>query len=349
MRKLIILLLSALMLAGCSGTSDTAITDPEALTLEEKVGQLFMVRCDSITAEDIEMMQPGGIIMFSSDFKGLTKDSVKDKIKGFCKLSKVAPFIAADEEGGTVVRVSAHKNLAPEKYQSPQFYYKKGGMKLVLDNAAEKSKLLLDLGINTNLAPVADVSQDPKHFIYNRAFGKNAEETADYVGQVVAVMEEQGIASCLKHFPGYGGNIDTHQYVAVDDRPLEQFKAEDFLPFEAGIRAGADFVLVAHNIVNAVDPVMPATLSKPIHEILRKELGFEGIIITDDMAMAAAAHYPEPYKAAVLAGNDMVIVTDFKTAYQEVCNAVKNGEIPESVIDEAVRRIFAVKKEKGML
>ncbi len=361
MRRLTILILSILMLAGCGADSEKPSNITEELpavsseeyknnmTLEEKIGQLFMVRCDSITENDIKNMQPGGIIMFSSDFDGLTKDSVKNKTEGFNKLSNIAPYIAVDEEGGTVVRVSSHKNLAPEKYESPQYYYNKGGMSLVLDNAAEKSELLLSLGINMNLAPVADVSQDPKHFIYERSFGRNVAETADYVKQVVEVMEEHNITSCLKHFPGYGGNIDTHQYVAIDNRPLSQFRSADFLPFKSGIAAGADFVLVAHNIVTAIDPDMPATLSKPIHDILRNELGFRGIIITDDMAMAAAADYSEPYKAAVLAGNDMVIVTDFKAAYDEVYNAVRNGEIPESIIDAAVDRILTAKKEKGII
>ena len=371
MRKLSVLILSILMLTGCNANnSATVTTESEELpvvssaeptvepiitehknnmTLEEKVGQLFMVRCDSITTNDIKNMQPGGIIMFSSDFDNLTKDGVRNKINGFNNLSNITPYIAVDEEGGTVVRVSSHKNLAPEKYESPQYYYNKGGMELVLSNAAEKSDLLLSLGINMNLAPVSDVSQDPNHFIYKRAFGKGAEETADYVKKVVEVMEKHNITSCLKHFPGYGGNIDTHQYVAIDNRPLEQFRSADFLPFEAGIDAGADFVLVAHNIVTAVDSDMPATLSKPMHDILRDELGFNGIIITDDMSMAAAANYAEPYKTAVLAGNDMIIVTDFKAAYDEVYNAVKNGEIPESVIDDAVHRILTAKKEKGLI
>ncbi len=360
MKKFSVLMLIMLMLTGCVGSQGTetpsAVTDssqaPELtdrLSLEEKVGQLFMVRCDSITADDIKNMQPGGIIMFSSDFDDLTTDEVKDKIRGFNELSKLSPYIAVDEEGGTVVRVSSHKKLAPEKYQSPQYYYNEGGMKLVLENTAEKSELLLSLGINMNLAPVADVSEDPEHFIYARALGKGATETADYIRQVVEVMEKHNLTSCLKHFPGYGGNIDTHQYVAIDNRPLSQLRTADFLPFISGIEAGADFVLVAHNIVTDIDPDMPATLSEPVHNILRDELGFDGIIITDDMAMAAAADYAEPYKTAVLAGNDMIIVTDFEAAYNEVLTAVENGEIPEAVIDASVNRIIKAKLEKGII
>lgn len=354
MKKLTAILMSVLCLCSCSKTAKTppssdVIPEIHSMTLQQKVGQLFMVRCDSITTDDIKKLQPGGIIMFSSDFDGLTKDGVRDKINNFNELSNIAPYIAVDEEGGSVVRVSSHPELASEKFQSPQYYYNEGGIELVLEKTAEKSDLLVDLGINTNLAPVADVSENPNHFIYDRTLGRNASETADYVALVVETMKEHNIASCLKHFPGYGGNVDTHTDIAIDNRPVSQFREVDFLPFKAGIDAGADFVLVSHNIMADVDDTMPATLSKPVHDILRNELGFNGIIITDDMAMAAAANYEKAYKSAVLAGNDMIIVTDFKAAFDEVLNAVENGEIPEETIDNAVERILNNKKERKIL
>ncbi|MEE1126077.1 MAG: glycoside hydrolase family 3 N-terminal domain-containing protein, partial [Acutalibacteraceae bacterium] len=123
----------------------------------------------------------------------------------------------------------------------------------------------------------------------------------------------------------------------------------DFLPFISGIDAGADSVMVSHNIITAVDPNLPASLSKPVHDLLRNELAFDGIIITDDMAMAAAEGYKEPYKTAVLAGNDMIIVSDFVTAYNEVLNAVRNGEIPEEMINAAVDRIINAKIKRGII
>lgn len=357
MKKIFMLFIS-LLLCGCAGTvPDTAepTINPdrppaESLTLEEKVGQLFMVRCDSVTTESIKELQPGGIIMFASDFDGLTKDEVQSKISNFNDMLKVKPYISVDEEGGTVVRVSSNPNLAPEKYESPQYYYNKGGIELVLENTAEKSDLLTELGINMNLAPVVDVSENPESFIYDRTLGKDAAETAEYAKKVVGIMAESNIASCLKHFPGYGENEDTHVVkISKDYRPLSEFRQKDFLPFIAGIKAGADSVLVSHNIITAVDPDMPATLSKPVHDLLRNELAFDGIIITDDMAMAAASGYDKPYKTAILAGNDMVIVTDFVTAYNEVLDAVRNGEIPEAMIDAAVNRIIKAKTEKGII
>lgn len=364
MKKIMILLFSAIMLSGCGKVYDTPTpnvpgnpTSAEVIgteisndmSLREKVGQMLMVRCDSITTNGIKNVQPGGIIMFSSDFDNLSKSDVCKKIVDLKDIPRITPYIAVDEEGGTVVRVSSHSALAPSKYESPQYYYNKGGMELVLENVREKSELLTSLGISMNLAPVADVSQDPSHFIYPRAFGKNADETADYVSNVVRETDSCNIASCLKHFPGYGGNIDTHTYVAVDERPISEFYDNDFKPFTAGINAGVDCVLVAHNIVNSIDPKMPATLSEAVHKFLRDELGFDGIIMTDDMAMAAAANYENPYKTAVLAGNDMLIVTEYDKAFNEILDAVENGEIDESIIDAAVSRILSSKQRRGII
>ncbi len=359
MKKITALILSALLLTGCSTSVEKTDNKPfptldpkqepaESMTLPEKVGQLFMVRCDSVTPEEIADNKPGAIIMFASDFADLDKNQVKEKISSFKDSLRIEPFIAVDEEGGTVVRVSQNPKLVPEKYKSPQGYYKEGGMELVADNAREKSELLLSLGVTMNLAPVADVSENPEDFIYDRSFGKDAQTTADYVSKVVSVMDECNMASCLKHFPGYGGNVDTHTTVAIDTRPLSALQNNDFLPFKSGIAAGADAVLVSHNIINDIDPSLPATLSKPVHDILRDELGFHGLIITDDMSMAAASDYTEPYKKAVLAGNDLIIVTDFATAYNEVLSAVESGEIPIEIIDAAVNRIIKSKQARGI-
>ena len=149
-------------------------------------------------------------------------------------------------------------------------------MDAILQDARQKSVTLLDLGVNVNFAPVADVSTDPSDFMYDRSFGQDAQATADYVAQVVGVMEQEHIGSVLKHFPGYGSNEDTHTGIAVDERPYETFQTSDFLPFQAGIQAGADAVLVSHNVVTALDGTLPASLSPAVHQVLREELGFDG-------------------------------------------------------------------------
>ena len=315
----------------------------ETMSIEEKVGQLFMVRCNSENMEPILEKQPGGIVMFGVDFQDLSKQEVTDKIEGYKSACEIEPVISVDEEGGTVVRVSSNPALAPEKYQSPQYYYDMGGIDALAENAAEKSQLLRSLGITMNLAPVADVSTDPDDFIFDRSLGRDAETTAEYVSAAVTAMHENGMTSCLKHFPGYGSNVDTHTGIAIDERPLDSFRNCDFIPFRAGIEAGADAVLVAHNIVPDIDPSQPASISAPVHELLRGELDFDGVIMTDDMSMEAMAEYQTPYLKAVLAGNDMIIVTDFEEAYNEVLTAVYDGTVPESTLDAAVERILRLK------
>ncbi len=318
-------------------------TPADTMTTEEKVGQIFMVRCDSANMEPLLEKNPGGILMFGVDFDNLTAKDVKAKIKGYKDALKITPYIAVDEEGGTVTRVSSHSSLAPAKYESPQYYYRMGGEAAVYENAGEKSDLLVSLGINMNLAPVADVSTNPNDFIYKRSIGQDAETTSDCVAGIVKMMSKHNIASCLKHFPGYGSNVDTHTGIAVDERPMESFETCDFLPFSAGIDAGSDAVLVSHNIVTCMDPSQPASISPAVHDILRNELGFEGIIITDDMSMDAIKDYETPYVKAVLAGNDMIIASDFQTAYNEVLAAVNDGTIPTDTLDAAVNRIINAK------
>ena len=222
----------------------------------------------------------------------------------------------------------------------------------ILQDARQKSVTLLDLGVNVNFAPVADVSTDPADFIYERALGQDAQTTADYVAQVVTVMGQERIGSVLKHFPGYGNNQDTHTGVAVDERPYETFETSDFLPFQAGIQAGADAVLVSHNIVTSMDESLPASLSPAVHQILRDTLGFDGVILTDDLAMEAVAQYAQDGSATVLAvqaGNDMVLTTDFETQIPQVIAAVEDGTIPMEQIDQSVARVLSWKYDLGLL
>ena len=324
-----------------------------AMTVEEKVGQMFLARCpQENAAQAVSDYKLGGYVLFGRDFKDKTAQQVRDDIGSYQAASGVPMLIAADEEGGTVVRASSNPNLFPEPCQSPQALYQEGGMERVLRDTRQKDLTLLDLGVNVNLAPVADVSTDENDFIYDRALGQDAETTAQYVGQVVETMQEDRIGSVLKHFPGYGSSQDTHVGVAMDQRPYETFTTSDFLPFEAGIQAGAGGVLVGHVVVTSMDETMPASLSQPVHTILREELGFEGVIMTDDLAMEAITHYVQdqsPAVMAVLAGNDMVLTTDFETQIPEVIQAVEDGTIPMEQVDQSVSRILSWKYDLGLL
>ena len=353
MKKIISIIISiamCAMLASCGGVKNE-VSDTEQLTLidtmslEEKVGQILFVRCvDDEQTDDLMSIKPGGILMFGRDFEGLTKDEVKEKIQSYQDKSDIPLIIGADEEGGTVVRVSSNPNLAPEKFKSPQEIYNEGGMDAVVENATEKSELLLSLGVNMNLAPVADVSTNPSDYMYDRSLGQNAEVTADFVSKTVTAMNNAGIMSVLKHFPGYGGvGGDIHQGTVYDDKTAESIRENDLLPFKAGIEAGASSVLVAHNTVNALDSENPASLSPTIHNMLRDECGFDGVIMTDDIAMGAVADMENVYVKAVNAGNDLLITTDYQTGYNQILNAVKCGEISEETLNSAVERVLKMK------
>lgn len=326
-----------------------------SMTLEEKVGQLFFVRCPAESAvEDVTAYHLGGYILFGRDTKDKTANELIQAIQSYQDAAAIPLLIGVDEEGGTVVRVSSNPHLRTSKFQSPQKLFLSGGMEAILADTHEKDTLLQALGFNVNLAPVADVSADPGDFIYPRTFGQDAAATADYVSQVTARMSADGMGSVLKHFPGYGNNVDTHTGIAVDQRPMETFEASDFLPFEAGTQAGGGLtaVLVSHNIMSCVDDALPASLSPAVHEILREDLGFDGVVMTDDLAMDAVSAYAKDGAVAVMAlkaGNDLVLTTDYRSQIPKVIEAVENGGLSEEVIDTACRRVLGWKSALGLL
>ena len=325
------------------------------MTLEEKVGQLFFVRCPAEHAvEDVSAYHLGGYILFGRDTKDKTANELIQAIQNYQDASALPLLIGVDEEGGTVVRISSNPHIRSEKFASPQRLYAMGGMDRILADTREKDVLLGALGINVNLAPVADVSVDANDFIYPRSFGQNAQATADYVSAVTTQMAADGMGSVLKHFPGYGGNVDTHTGIAVDDRPYEDFVNGDFLPFQAGMEAGGDTtaVLVSHNIVECMDPGLPASLSPNVHRILREELDFDGVVMTDDLAMEAVSAYAGDGAVAVMAleaGNDLIITTDYRNQIPKAIKAVKNGTLSENIIDTACRRVLRWKQALGLL
>lgn len=317
------------------------------MSLEEKIGQLFLVRYDSGSAlEGIEKYHPGGYVLFAKDFEYHTKESIHDEILMLQEASKIPLVIAVDEEGGYVTRVSRFNNFRSEKFSSPRSIYDQGGYELLRSVELEKARLLLSIGVNLNLAPVADVSVDPNDFIYYRSFGMDALNTSEFIKNMVDYANESGISSSLKHFPGYGNNVDTHTGIAVDDRSYENFVQNDFLPFQSGIEAKVPTVLVSHNIINCLDSNYPASLSSVVISQLRDYLKFSGIIITDDLAMGAVKDYVLDGRAATLAvkaGNDLIITSDFVNMYDEVLHAVYNEEISVFQIDDSVKRILAWK------
>ena len=321
---------------------DKAYNKMKKMSIEEKVGQLFLVRYDNSMTSEYSKYFPSGYVLFSRDFNGQTKESIKEELDNID--SNIPLTFAVDEEGGFVTRVSRYINFRNEKFLSPRSYYDQGGYDLVKKMEKEKAELLLSIGINLNLAPVADVSTNPNDFIYNRSFGLNAEETSTFIKNMVEYSNEFGISSCLKHFPGYGNNVDTHTGSATDNRSYETFTSSDYLPFIAGIKEKVPMILVSHNIVTSIDDEVPASLSIKIHEELRDKLKFSGIIITDDLDMSAIKdNYQDGAVMAVNSNNDLIITSDFINDYNKVLFAYKNKIIDEKTIDRAVTRIIAWK------
>lgn len=317
------------------------------MTLEEKIGQLFLVRYDAdISSKQITDYYASGFVLFARDFQKHTKTSIKNELEEKQKLSKVPLVFAVDEEGGYVTRVSRFSQFRSEVFKSNKELFETGGYSLVESSEKEKAKLLLELGLNLNLAPVADVSTNSNDYIYSRTFGKNASETAIFISNIVKYNNDAGISSCLKHFPGYGNNVDTHDGVAIDNRSYETFVSNDYLPFKSGIEVGVPTILVSHNVINCLDSKYPASLSKVVISELRNTLNFSGIIITDDLDMGAISKYVDENISATLAinaGNDMIITSDFETMFNEVLTNANNGTIKEETINKAVKRIIAWK------
>ena len=323
------------------------------MTLEEKVGQMFYSFTPLGAEEDwITKYHMGGYVIPGDSFDNKSADDVRAMIQGFQMKSKVPLLIGVDEEGGTVLRVSYHEQLRSTGFDSPKNVYQSGGWEAIDATEKEKAELLTSLGINVNNAPVCDITSNPESFIYDRSFSGDPEEVSTFVKKVVAICKQKKLGTVLKHFPGYGDNTDTHEDMSYDSKPLDDFRNSDFVPFKAGIEAGADSIMVAHNIMADVDADYPASLSKKVHDIIRNELGFDGVIMTDDLAMQAITKYTGTEAAAVTAakcGNDILCCTDVEAQYPAVLEAVKNGEIPQEQIDASVKRILKWKHNLGLI
>lgn len=324
------------------------------MTLEQKVGQLFLLHGYDTFADNLpaaEQYNAGGIILFAGFFENAAKESVIESVAAYQAAASTPLFIGIDEEGGVVSRISLYPQFRNAIFQSPRSLMQAGGEELVRSDTDEKCELLKSLGINLNLAPVSDVSTDQKDFIYERSAGDSKASEA-YVRAFVEESVKNSVGSCLKHFPGYGDNEDTHIGVSVDKRPYEKFENCDFVPVRAGIKAGVGFVMVSHNIVECMDAENPASLSSEVHRILREELGFSGIAISDDLGMDAIATQYGIGEAAVRAiecGNDMITTSNLAEQYEAVLEAVQSGRISVGRIDESVLRILEYKIELGII
>ena len=318
------------------------------MTLEERVGQMFFPRFNNTTKySDITTKYPGGFVLFAYDFNE-NKDIIINNMEYIQYISlnstKLPLGLAVDEEGGKVNRISLyHRN---ESFPSPHFIYNESGLEGILKIDKEKRDLLREFKMNVNLAPVADISDDPKDYIYNRTLGYPLEETVDYIKNDVKEYVKDNFTCCAKHFPGYGNNIDTHGDIAIDERDYNSFIQKDFKTFEAAIKEQIPMILVSHNIVKCKDDKYPASLSKAWHDILRNELNYSGLILTDDLSMNAIKKYTGDLSPAILAinaGNDVLLTSDYYEHLEAALDAINNKTISIKTINTACKRIIAWK------
>lgn len=332
------------------------------MTLHEKVCQMMFVTPEELTGEDgvtvagdatrqaLENYPVGGIVYFAKNLE--SQDQVKKMIDNSQKYSSIGLFVATDEEGGVVNRLM---DTVGTTYIGSMYYYKDDGDETAYENAYTIANDMSALGFNLDFAPVADVWSNPDNTVIGeRAYSDDYAQAAELVGNAVKGFNDGGVMCTLKHFPGHGDTAeDSHYSSAYVHRTKEEIMADEMQPFRSGIEAGAEFVMVGHLIVPDIDEV-PATLSYKIATgILRDELKFEGVAITDSFEMESIADNYSVDDAVVMsvkAGMDMILQPkDMASAVNSIEQAVADGELSEDRIDESVRRILTLKESRGLL
>lgn len=335
------------------------------MTLEEKVGQLFLLHYpgdgSGTVAQAtalIDKYHPGGYLVFASMFENNTTAGVQKKIADTQAASDIPLLFTVDEEGGIaasgnrVVRVSKYPQYGHDPFRSPQELKAAGGLAAVAADAVDKANFLANLGLNVNHAPVADVA-GPGGMMYGRTWGGDGLENAKYVETLVEASEGAGMPTTLKHFPGYGGtSSDTHNGFAVNDLSLEDFYYNDLLPFHAGIAAGSRAVMVTHNTINCLDTANPASLSPAVYNMLRDEMYFDGVAMTDDLAMKAITNFTGAGQAslrALQAGADMAMTATPDQDIPVALAAARNGSFALSDIETKCMRVLCWKLDLGLI
>ena len=348
-------------------TLDGMVSDAlSKMTLKEKIGQLFIVCTDSLDfnaetevtekmRKNLEEYKPGGVIFFSYNLKNRTQ--VKEMISDMQKTAEIPLFTAVDEEGGSVARIANSKNMQTTKFPAMAEIGKTGDSKNAYHVGETIGKEIYELGFNLDFAPVADINTNAENTeIGNRSFGSEPKTVADMVSQEVKGLQAQGVSATLKHFPGQGQcGEDTHKGYVELNATIDRLRDVEFLPFKSGISAGADMVMMSHVAVSKITgKETPASLTKlMVTDILREELQFDNVIITDAMNMKVITKFYDADQAAIMAieaGNDMILMPDnFEQAFEGVLEAVKDGTLSESQINEAAGRVLSVKIKRGIL
>lgn len=329
------------------------------LSLEEKVGQMIFagIKGTDITNETkkiISTHQVGGIILFKDNLKNANQSvSLLNAIKQENTNNKVPLFLGVDEEGGRISRL-------PELMKLPtnEELGKRNDISLSYNIGKLLGKELSAFGFNLDFAPVLDINSNPDNpIIGDRSFGTDAELVSELGLQMMKGIQSEQVISVIKHFPGHGDTaVDSHKELPIIQKSLEELQALELIPFKHAVEQGAEVVMVGHILLPKIDSTYPASISERIiTDVLREQLGYEGIIITDDMTMKAILNnleIGESAVSAVKAGNDIVLVAhnyaNVKKAIDSIIKAIEDGEIPEQRIDESVKRILSIKKKYNL-
>ena len=339
------------------------------MTLEEKVCQLFMVTPEALTGvgtvtqagtatqEAVNAYPVGGVIYFSQNLQDpdQTRTMLENTQRYAMERTGIPIFLSVDEEGGQVARVGSNPAFGVEKIGNMSDVGSRGDTQEAYEIGSTIGTYLSDLGFNMDAAPDTDVLTNPENQVVKyRSFGSDPELVARMAAAELKGLNDQGIIGMYKHFPGHGGTTaDSHEGYAYVDDTLEELKSGAFIPFQDGIDNGIQVIMVSHiSCPNVTGDNTPATLSEMmITDILRGEMGFDGMVITDALNMGAiTAQYSssEAAVAALNAGADMLLMPeDFQSAYKGVLSAVESGTVSEARIDESVRRILEVKVSLG--
>jgi len=337
----------------------------EGMTLEQKVGQMFLVGLFGpiITDEGhrfLQTYQPGGVVLFKYNVGDATSITqlVNDWQTAITDAEGLPLIIGIDQEGG---RINTLEFEPFTQFPVPMLVTATGNHNLAYRYGAVHSQELRAVGVHMNLAPVADLETNPDNpVIFRRAYGSDPRAVAPILSATVQGMQDEGVMATLKHFPGHGDTSeDSHITLPVLPYELSALERLELIPFQAGIDAGAEVVMVGHLSLPAVDPTHPASLSPAvITDLLRNHLGFDGIVMTDALDMDAIdTRYSLP-KAAILAveaGVDFITpgphagMRSIENAITAIIDAVESGDIPEARIDASVRRILTAKQRYGVL
>ena len=328
---------------------DLAQKKLDTMTLDEKIGQLLLVRYpDKDQIEQLKKYNFAGFVFFAKDFKNKDKNEVKQMINDLNNNSKIPLLTAVDEEGGDIIRISSNPKLVSKPFESPRKLYQEGGFDLIKEDTINKSKILYNLGLNLNLAPVVDIATNPDDYMYSRSIGLDEQQTAIFAQTVIEASKNTGVSYTLKHFPGYGENSDTHLDSSTDNRTLEEITAKDLIPFKSGINQGAEAILISHNIIPNIENT-PASISPKINSLLKDDLQFTGVIITDNLDMGAVANIKDVIIKAIQAGNDLIITTDYENGIKNIKEALENQILTTEDINNHVKQILAWKYYKGLI